>query len=94
MENSIKNIVLAGIGGIAYTYEKSMAMAEELVKKGELTIGLGKQLNSELKRSVKTESDLTKETVNQLKEILADLNLATKDDIDLLNERIDGLENK
>ena len=45
---SIRKLILAGIGAAAVTKEKS-----ELVRKGELTVEQGKVLNEELKHSVK-----------------------------------------
>ncbi|MCR4436625.1 MAG: phasin family protein [Clostridiales bacterium] len=98
MEINLKNVLLAGIGTIAYTYEKGISMVEDLVKKGELTFNQGKELNEELKRKFDPEnkrnqagSTLSEE---RLKEILAGLNLATKQDIAELSERISKLENK
>ena len=52
MENlgdGIKKILLAGVGTIAVTSEKSKEILDELVKKGELTVEQGKALNQELK---------------------------------------------
>ena len=34
----LKNLLLAGIGAVAVTAEKSQALLDELVKKGELTV--------------------------------------------------------
>lgn len=45
MDINLKSIILAGIGSVAYTYEKSADMVETLVKKGELTVNQGKELN-------------------------------------------------
>ncbi|SHJ67961.1 phasin family protein [Hespellia stercorisuis] len=49
MGDSLKKIVLAGIGAVAITADKSKDVLEELVKKGELTVEQGKVLNEELK---------------------------------------------
>jgi polyhydroxyalkanoate synthesis regulator phasin len=98
MEISLKNLIMAGIGTLAYSYEKGAALVEDLVKKGEITVNQGKELNEELKRKMgkekqeeKFENPLTAES---LKEILAGLNLATKVDLEELKERIGKLENK
>lgn len=98
MELSLKNILLAGIGSVALTYEKSESIINDLVKKGELTINQGKELNEELKKKMdKSKSDkeasntLTAET---LKEVLSSLNLATKQDLIELEKRIEKLENR
>ena len=49
----LKNLLLAGIGAVAVTAEKSQALLDELVKKGELTVEQGKVLNEELKHNIK-----------------------------------------
>ena len=48
--NGLKKVLLAGIGAVAVTVEKSQQVIDDLVKKGELTVDQGKQLNTELKR--------------------------------------------
>lgn len=50
---SIRKLILAGIGAAAVTKEKSESILRDLVKKGELTVEQGKVLNEELKHSVK-----------------------------------------
>lgn len=98
MEISLKNLLMAGIGTMAYSYEKAVSLIDDMVKKGELTVNQGKELNEELKRKMNTEKDTANTekplTADSLKEILSDLNLATKQDIDELKERINKLENK
>jgi polyhydroxyalkanoate synthesis regulator phasin len=105
MQMTLKNMILAGIGTFAYTYEKSMDMIDELVKKGELTVNQGKDLNEELKRKMNKQKeccDTDKEccdtdkafTLESLKEVLASMNLTTKDDLKELKDRISKLENR
>ena len=55
--DGIKKFVLMGIGAAAMTVEKSQQMVDELVKKGELTVEQGKELNQELKRNVRKTID-------------------------------------
>lgn len=57
----LKKVLLAGIGTVAVTAEKSKDVLEELVKKGELTVEQGKVLNQELKHTIKK---TVKENVN------------------------------
>ena len=67
----IKKFVLMGIGAAAMAVEKSQQMVDELVKKGELTVEQGKELNQELKRNVKKTIDEAaekKEAVEEKKE--------------------------
>ena len=51
--DGIKKFILMGIGAAAMTVEKSQQMVDELVKKGELTVEQGKELNKDLQRSFK-----------------------------------------
>ena len=55
--DGIKKLLLIGIGAAAMTAEKSQQIVDELVKKGELTVEQGKELNQELKRNVKKSID-------------------------------------
>lgn len=54
LSDSMKKVLLAGIGAVAITAEKSQKMLEDMVKKGELTVEQGKVLNEELKHTVKS----------------------------------------
>lgn len=58
---NLKKVLLAGIGTVAVTAEKSKEILEEMVKKGELTVEQGKVLNQELKHNIKV---TMKEKVN------------------------------
>ncbi|MDO4287852.1 MAG: DUF2680 domain-containing protein [Eubacterium sp.] len=49
----LKNILLAGVGAVATTAEKSKEIVDQLVEKGELTVEQGKVMNEELKRNLK-----------------------------------------
>lgn len=51
--HDLKKILLAGIGAVAVTAEKSEEIIQELVKKGEITLDQGKALNEELKHKVR-----------------------------------------
>lgn len=65
MTDGLKKVILAGIGAMATTAEKSKDILDELVKKGELTVEQGKILNQELKHNIK-------ETVKDTKEKMED----------------------
>ena len=74
---SLKKLLLIGIGTAAVTAEKSKEVLDDLVKKGELTVEQGKVLNKELKHNIK---ESVKKNVNvtlkpsnpdELKEVLA-----------------------
>ncbi len=53
LSDSMKKIILAGIGAAAATADKSKEILDDLVKRGELTVEQGKVLNEELKHNVK-----------------------------------------
>ncbi len=97
--DELKKILLAGLGSIAYTYEKSSTFVEELVQKGKLTVDEGKELSQELKRNFKDKSDeisnkimpLTKE---DLKSVLEEMDFITLSDFNELKEKVNKLEAK
>ncbi|MCI1945924.1 phasin family protein [Clostridium luticellarii] len=95
MINELKNLFLAGIGSAAYTYEKAVKLIEEMVQKGKITVDEGKQLSEELKKTVLAKKeDLKPMNKADLLSILASMNLASKEDISSINERLTALENK
>lgn len=102
MVGEIKNILLAGIGSAAYTYEKATKLVDEFVQKGKLTVEEGKELSEELKRTIKDKTvdikdkaesykPLTKEDMIAL---LKSMDFASKSDLNQLNERLQKLEEK
>lgn len=99
MIDEIKNIILAGIGSAAYTYEKAAKLIDDMVEKGKLTVDEGKELSQELKRNL---TDKTKEAANkvrpvtkdEMKELLSEMNFATKDEIEEIKQRLSKLEQR
>ena len=98
----LKKIVLAGIGAVAVTAEKSKEIIEELVKKGEITVAEGKVLNEELMRKMKDKvNDVVKEhitvTVTKTEEptaadVLTNLEKMSKEDLDAIKAKLAELE--
>lgn len=81
--DDLKKIMLAGIGAVAITSEKSMELIEELVKKGEVTVEQGKELNEELKRNVKNK---VKDVVNEHIDVTVTNNFEKEDIINNLDK--------
>ena len=79
----IKNVVLAGIGAAAVTTEKAKDVADELVKKGSLTVEQGKVLNEELKHNIKETFENKKKKDSSVEELLSAM---TPDQIEALKE--------
>ena len=57
LSDGVKKVFLAGVGAMAIGAEKSQELVDELIKKGELTVEQGKELNEELTRKVKETTD-------------------------------------
>ena len=79
----VKNVVLAGIGAAAVTTEKAKDVADELVKKGSLTVEQGKVLNEELKHNIKETFENKKKKDSSVEELLSAM---TPDQIEALKE--------
>lgn len=99
MMDELKKVLLAGIGSIAYTYEKSAKVIEELVEKGRLSIDEGKELSQELKRTFKDKSEEFNEKVmpltkDDLKNILSEEDFVSRDEFNDLREQVTKLEAK
>lgn len=95
MISDLKNLFLAGIGSAAYTYEKAAKLIDNMVSKGKLTIDEGKELSEELKRNVKSKTEQYKPiTKEDMIELLSGMNLASKYDLQSINDRINKLEQK
>ena len=64
---AIRTIFLTGVGAVAAGAEKSKALIDSLVEKGELTVEQGKVLNQELKHKIDetTESVKAKEAASK-----------------------------
>ena len=91
---NVKKILLAGIGAVATTAEKSKEILDEMVKKGELTVEQGKVLNEELKHNMKQtvkENVHVSVKVSKPEELDELLEKMTPEQVALLKERIDKL---
>ena len=87
---NVKKLLLAGIGAVAVTAEKSKDLLDEMVEKGELTVEQGKVLNEELKHNIKK---TVREKVNLVKpaseeEISELLDKMTPEQLAALKEQI------
>ena len=92
---SLKKVMLAGVGALATTAEKSKEILDDLVKKGELTVEQGKVLNEELKHNVKKavkENVTVKVKPSSPEELEELLDKMTPEQIDQLKEKLDGLD--
>ena len=88
ISEDIKKIMLAGIGAVATTAEKSKDVIDALVKKGELTVEQGKILNEELKHDLREKLRTPADTDS----IRKDLEMISRDDLAMLKAHIEELE--
>lgn len=97
LSEGLKKILLAGIGTVAVTAEKSKDVLDEMVKRGELTVEQGKVLNKELKHNLK---NTIKNNVNvsvkpqsgeELEELLDNM---TPDQLADLKDKISQMQEK
>ena len=58
----VRKIFLVGVGAIATGAEKSQQIIDDLVKKGELTVEQGKELNEELTRKASRAASNTQDS--------------------------------
>ncbi len=84
----LKKILLAGVGAVALSAEKSKEVVDTLVKKGELTVEQGKVINEELRRNVK---EKLKDPVD-VDSVSRDLEKLDKDDLEALKAKIEELQ--
>ncbi len=91
----VKKLLLAGIGTVAATAEKSKEVLDELVKKGELTVEQGKILNQELKHNIR-QAMKERADVPAKESAAEDLNgllgKMTPEQLEALKQQIAGME--
>ena len=93
MFDLIKKTMLTGVGMAAMTRDKVEALAKELAEKGKLTEKEGKELVDDLlKKSDKAKNDLEAQIEKVVKKIMKKMNLASREDILKLTERIKKLD--
>lgn len=94
--DEIKKALLFGVGAVASTYEKSVEVIDELVKKGKITVEEGKELGEELKRTFndkcKTEEKNKHYETNGSN--IEAYNYVTRDEFEILKARVYKLESK
>ncbi len=87
LENDLKKVLLAGIGAVAMTAEKSEALVKELVKKGELTVEQGKALNEELKHKIRETREGTAAAAPAV-----DVDSMTREEREALRRKLEALD--
>ena len=102
MLEEMKKLCLAAVGAAAITYDKTIDIINDLVEKGKITVEEGKELSEELKKNITIKAEAAKNkaidmkplTKDSIQDVIENLNLATKNDIESLKLRINELEEK
>ena len=87
--DGIKKIFLAGIGAVALSAEKGSELINELVKKGEITVEQGKDLNKDLQRSFKESMDKRGVNIDELSQKISKM---SADELARIKEQIASAE--
>lgn len=90
INDDMKKGILAGIGAVATTVEKSQEIVDTLIKKGQITVEQGKVLNEELKRAVKERQP--KDTPEQATSIVDQLDQLSKEEIEVIKKKLAEME--
>lgn len=89
LSDSLRKIVLVGIGAMATTTEKCTEIIDELVKKGEVTVEQGKVLNEELKRSInEKEKEISDDKIST---VLKEINKMNPEEIEKLKDKLSSM---
>lgn len=90
----IKKGLSFGLGLAVTSKEQAEKFVNDLVKKGELSLEESKDMVNQLvQRGEEEKKGLQRIVREQIKQILNELDLATKEDIQKLEQRIQKLEN-
>lgn len=93
MKEFIKRGLFLGIGLVAASREQVEKIVDDMVKKGEISSAESKELvNDLISKGEEEQNRLSKIVKGQIREVIDDLNIATKEDIKKLEKRLETLE--
>ena len=95
MEQLLKKLILSGIGVLALTQEKIEELVDDLAKKGEIAWGEKEGLLAELiEKGKKQREEVERKIKKRVEEVISQINIATKKDVERLEKKIDELKKK
>ncbi len=93
ISDELKKVWLAGVGAMALTAEKTEELIEKLVKKGEITVEQGKELNEELKHKAR---EKMKDSISKNKlcveAVIDNLDQMSKEDLAAIKAKLADME--
>jgi len=94
-DSMLKEMFLAGLGAVSLTKDKIEEIAQELVKRGELTAeDKNNFINSALNSVNKQKQVIKEKAYENIQQMAKEANLVTREEYDLLLARIAELESK
>ncbi|MCK4617616.1 phasin family protein [Candidatus Aerophobetes bacterium] len=95
MESLLGKFLLSGLGVLVLTEEKIEKFIEELTKEGEITQKGKKELLTEIiEKGEEKKKEIEGKIREKVENMLSQMNVATKNDIQKLEKRIATLEKK
>ncbi|TET93807.1 polyhydroxyalkanoate synthesis regulator [Candidatus Aerophobetes bacterium] len=95
MESLLGKFLLSGLGVLVLTEEKIVKFIEELTKEGEITQKGKKELLTEIiEKGEEKKKEIEGKIRKKVENMLSQMNVATKNDIQKLEKRIATLEKK
>jgi poly(hydroxyalkanoate) granule-associated protein len=95
MYEGMRKLILASIGAVAIAQEELEHLINKLVERGELAEKEGKKILDEMKERRKRKSAKAETEINKrVEELMKNMNVPTKDDIDAISKKINDLDKK
>lgn len=95
MFESIRKAMYFGLGAAAMSWDKIRQGVDELVEKGDITAEEGRKLYEDLTTNAEEQGRAFDERVrSQVRQMLADMGVATRSEVAALQTRIDILERR
>lgn len=94
-DSMLKEMFLAGLGAVSLTKDKLEEIAQELIKRGELTAeDKNNFINNALSSVNKQKQAIKDKAYENFQQLAKEANLVTRDEYNLLLERVAELERK
>ena len=95
MRDMLRKVLLATIGAAAIAQEEIEALVNKLIERGEIAEKDGKSLIHEMMEKRKSKADKIEDEVSKnVADVLKKMNIPSKADVEVLNQKITGLSKK
>lgn len=91
--DTIKKSMYLGLGALSLTKEKAEAMADDLVKRGEMSVKDREKMVQQLLKEGKAQKGMIEEKVSAaVQKTMTDMGIPTQKDFKNIVKRLDGIE--